>query len=82
MFCSRYAKKIGVEDHAIFDDFAQAGPVFAVGQRGKHFDVDQHALGLPESADHIFCPRQIDTNLAADRAIDLGEQCRRHLKKL
>ena len=42
-------------------------------------DVDHHAARLPERADHVLRARQIDADLAADRAIDLREQRRRHL---
>ena len=45
--------------------------------KGEHVDIDKHAQRLPESADHVFCARQVDADFAAYRAVDLREQgCR------
>src|SRR5207253_11363755 len=44
-------QQLRIEDYAILDDFSQAAPVFAIGQRGEHCRVDPNADGLMEGAD-------------------------------
>ena len=74
-------EELGVQDHAVLDHFRQAGAIFAHGQRGQHARVDQHAPRLPERADHVLGPGQVHAHLAADGAVDLGQERRGHLNQ-
>ena len=66
-------------EEVVLGQLAQPAAVFAAGQRREGLGVAQHGRGLPERADQILALREIDTGLAADRGVDLGEQRGRHL---
>ena len=70
-----------VGDRPVFDDLGQAGAEFARRQRVERVEVGHHAQGLVEGADHVFAERVVDPGLAADRGVDLRQQCGRHLHK-
>ena len=71
-------EELGVEDHAVLDDLGQAAPQLAVRQGPQGFGVDPDAGRLIKRADDVLGVGMIDPDLAADRAVDLGEQGRRH----
>ena len=50
-------------------------------QRLQRLGIDQYRHRLPERTNHVFRLRQIHSNFAADRTIDLGQQCGGHLHK-
>ena len=43
-------------------------------QRGQHLGVAQHGLGLPERADEVLALGQVDSGLAPDGRVHLGQQ--------
>src|SRR5207244_3465016 len=67
-------EEIRIENDAVFDDFRKAAAVVAVGQGVKSRDVDPDADRLMENADHVLGVRMVDGYLAADRAIDHGQE--------
>ncbi len=72
-------EELGVLDDAVLDDLGHAGVELALRQRLQHAHVDQDAARLPERADHVLGARQVDADLAADRAVDLREERGGHL---
>lgn len=66
-------KQFRIEDHAVFDDLGQAGPIVAIRQRCQDRGIDQNTQRLPEGANHIFGARQIDAYFSAHRAVDLRQ---------
>ena len=74
-------EQFGVERHAVLDHFAQSGAILARREGVERRGVDQHAERLEERPDHVLRLRQIDADLAADGAVDLGEQRRRDLQE-
>ena len=74
-------EQLRVEDHAVLDHFAQSGAIVSLGQRVERRRVDQDAHRLQERADHVLRARQIDADLAADAAVDLGQQRRGDLEE-
>ncbi len=75
-------EKIGIAQQAVLDDFGIAAAHFAGGQGGQHVEVAQHQARLPEGADQVLALFVIDRRLAADRAVDLGQQRRRDLDEV
>jgi hypothetical protein len=71
-----------VVDQAVFDHFTIAGGELAFWQGIEGRKIGQHQLGLVESADQILAVRGIDTGLAPDRGIDLGQKRGRHLDEI
>ena len=69
----------GVVDDAVFDHFGEAGAILAHGQRGERVQVAQHQPRLVERPDEVLARLQVQADLAADGAVHLGEQRRRHL---
>ena len=65
----------GIEDDAVLDHLGQAAPQLAYRQRIQ-VGVDPDAGGLVEVADDVLGLRMVHTDLAADRAIDLGQRAR------
>lgn len=63
-----------VVDDAIFDDFGQAGAVLAVGEGLQCSEVAKDQARLVEGADQVLAAGEVDPDLTADRAVDLGEQ--------
>ncbi len=56
------------------DTFLQAGAEFAFGEGAEGVGVCEDGDGLMEAADQVFASREIDAGLAADGAVDLGEE--------
>ncbi len=63
-----------IADHGMLEHLGIAGAQLARGQAVEAAGVGEHQLGLVEGADQILAGRGIDPGLAADRAVDLGEQ--------
>jgi hypothetical protein len=74
-------EEFGVENHAVLDHFGQPGAVLPHGKGLQHRRIDQHAARLPETADHVLGGGQVDTDFAAHRTIDLGQERRGNLKE-
>ena len=68
-----------IVDQAVFDDLGVARAQLARRQRVEHGRVDEHQRRLMECADQILAGGRVDRGLAADRAVDLRQQRRRHL---
>ena len=66
-------------DHAVLDDFVQPGAELAARQRRQQRRIDDDRERLVEGADQVLAERVVDADLAADRAVDLRQQRRRHL---
>ena len=66
-------------DHAVLDDLVEAGAELAARQRGEQLRIDRHRQGLMKRADQVLAERVVDADLAADRAVHLRQQRRRHL---
>ncbi len=71
-------EEFGIEDHAVLDDLGQAAPQLASRQGSQGFGIDPDSRRLIKSADQVLGIGMVDPDLAADRAVDLGEQSRRH----
>ena len=72
--CFQIGEEIGVHDHAVLDHLGQAAPQLARGQRLERVDVDPHGPRLVKGADDVLGTGVVDADLAADRAVDLGQQ--------
>jgi hypothetical protein len=67
-------EECGVVDNAVFDDFGEAGAVFAAGEGAEGIQIAQHESGLPEGADEVLSGGEVDAGFASYGAIDLGEE--------
>ena len=65
--------------HPVFDHFVEAGAELAAGQRAEHRRIDDDRVRLIEGADQVLAERVVHADLAADRAVHLREQRRRHV---
>ena len=72
-------EEIRLVDQSVLHDLGIAGAQLARRQRGQHVGVGQHQPGLMEGADQVLAVPRVDAGLAADRAVDLGEQAGRDL---
>ena len=70
-----------VARHAVLDDFVEARPELAAGQRREQGRIDDDDPRLVEGADEVLAAWQVDTHLAADGRVDLREQRRRHVRE-
>ena len=61
-------------DDAGFDDFVEAGAVFAFGKRGENGGIDENGQGLVEGADEIFAGNEVGAGFTADGSVHLGEE--------
>ena len=68
------AEQIRFANDAGFDDFVEAGAVFAFGKRVQKRGIDQHRERLVETADEVLAGDEVDAGLAAERGVDLREQ--------
>ena len=57
----------------------QAGSELAAGQGLQQLRIDHDNGGLVKGADQVLAERVVDADLAADRAVHLREQRRRHV---
>ena len=72
-------EKRAVVDQPVFHDFGITGEALASRQRVERAGVGQHQARLVEGADEVLARPRVDRRLAADGAVDLGEERRRHL---
>ncbi len=72
-------EQIGVGDHAMFDDFEQAGAVFALRQRVQHGRIDNHRQRLMKAADQVLAGGQVHAGFAAHGSVHLRQQRGWHL---
>ncbi len=63
-----------VADGAVLDDLGHAGGEFLRGQRGERVEIGNDEARLVERADEILTLGQVDAGLAADGAVDHGEE--------
>ena len=73
------SKRRRTRRHAILDDFVEPRPELPPRQRAEHGRIDDHRVRLIERADQVLAERMVDADLAADRAVHLREQRRRHM---
>ena len=62
-------------------DLVEPRPELAPRQRAEHRRIDDDRVRLIERADQVLAERMIDADLAADGAVDLREQRRRHVNE-
>jgi hypothetical protein len=67
------AEERSIHDHAVLDDFCQAGGQLARRQRLQRAGIGQDCDRLMERADHVLRARMIDGRFAANGRVDLGE---------
>ena len=72
-------EEAGVAEQAVLRHLGVAGAEVAGRQRVEERGVGEHQPRLVEGADEVLALGRVDPGLAADRAVDLGEQRRRHL---
>ena len=70
-----------IAEHAVLDDLGIAGAHLAWGQSGQRVEIGQHQSRLVEGADQVLARGGVDRRLAADGAVDLGEQGCRQLNE-
>ena len=68
-------EEIPVAQHTVFQHLGIAGAQLARGQGGERIEIGQHQRGLVEGADEVLARTGIDCGLAADRTVNLREQC-------
>ncbi len=71
-----------VANKPVFDDLGIAGGQLAGRQRRQHVAIGEDQARLVKGADQVLAVPRIDARLAADRAVDLGKQRRRHLDEI
>ena len=72
-------EQLAARDDAVLDDFVQSGPELAPGERVEQLRVGDDHDWLVERPDQVLAQRMVDADLAADRAVDLGQQGGRRL---
>ncbi len=75
-------EELGIADQPVFDDLAIAGAHFAARQCRKARRIGENQARLVEGAEQVLAGAGVDRGLAADRAVDLGEQGRRDLHEI
>ncbi len=71
-----------IEDDTILDHLGEAAAQLAFRQRVEGFGVDPDAHRLVKGADDVLGPGMVDSDLAAHRAVNLGEQgCGQHQQR-
>ena len=73
------SKSAGLDVIAVLDHLVEPGAELAARQRGEDRRIDDHGVRLVEGADQVLAERMIDADLAADRAVHLRQQRRRHV---
>jgi len=70
-----------IADQCVFDHFTQSGEAVTDLEGGEQCRIDADQFGLMKGADEVLAEGVIDPGLAADAAVDLGEQSRGNLDK-
>ena len=72
-------EQIAARDHAVLHDFVETRAEFTPRQCLEQQRIDDDERRLMKRADQVLAERVVDADLAADRAVDLREQRRRHV---
>ena len=75
-------EELGIADQPVFGDLGVAGEQLAPRQRRQGTGIRENQTRLVEGADQVLAVAGVDPGLAADRAVDLGQQCRRDLHEI
>ena len=75
-------KERGIVDQPVFHHLGITGQQLAFGQGPQHPSIGQHQARLMEAAHQVLALGRVDTGLAADRAVDLGQQGGRNLHEI
>ncbi len=76
------SEEFSIADQAVFDDLGVAGKQLAPRQGRQRVGVGKNQARLVEGADQVLADPGVDPGLAADRAVDLGQQGRRDLHEV
>ena len=74
-------EQLAAGDHSVLDHFVEARAELAPRQRLQQQRIDRDDRRLMERADHVLAERVVDADLAADRAVHLRQQRRRHVRE-
>ena len=80
--CFQPGEEGGVAEQAVFGDLGIAGAELASGQRVEQRAIGDHHDRLMEGADQVLALGRINAGLAADRGVDLRQQCGGHLHEV
>ena len=69
----------GARRHPVLDHLVQAGAELASGERAEDRRIDDDRVRLIEGADEVLAHAMVHADLAADGAVDLRQQRRRHV---
>ena len=72
-------EEVAAGDHPVLHDLVQSRAKLAPRQGGQRQRVGHHEHRLVERADQVLAERMVDADLAADRAVYLRQQRRRHV---
>ena len=72
-------EEVAAGDHAVFHHLVEPRAELAPRQRGQRQRVGHDQHRLVERADQVLAERVVDADLAADRAVHLRQQRRRHV---
>ncbi len=75
-------EEAAVADKPVFHHLGIARKQLAPRQGRERVDIGNHQHRLVKGADQVLALRRVDRRLAADGAVDLGEQRRRHLHQI
>ena len=75
-------EKLTVTDASVLHRFSQTIMHIAGRQGGEQIRIDEDALGLIKSARQILSASKVDSDLAADRAVDLRQNGGRDLEEI
>ena len=75
-------EEVGIVDQPVLHDLGIAGQHVAAGQGGECRRVGQHQPGLVERSHEVLTLAGVDTGLAADGAVHLGQQRGRDLDEI
>jgi hypothetical protein len=64
---------VKIAEYAIFGDLGVTGAKLARRQRVEHRGIGDHQHRLMKRAEQILAMRRVDSGLAADRGVDLGQ---------
>ena len=75
-------EELGLAGQAVLDHLGVAGQQLAPRQGREHVGIGEHQARLMEAADQVLAVARVDPGLAADRAVDLGQQGGRDLHEI
>ncbi len=77
----KHREHLRVRDNGVLDDLRESAAEFTVGKRAQQFRIGKHQQGRIERSDQVFPLRKIDSGLATDGAVHLGDERRRDVHK-